>query len=95
MRVVVLAAALLCAFSTLAQSSALTDVQIRQRIIQQSMASYSGSCPCPFNVDRAGRQCGGRSAWSRAGGAGPICYANEISDEQVRQYRVQYTNLTR
>ena len=91
MRAVVLTAALLSTVSAIAQTGSLTDEQIRQRIIQESMASYSGSCPCPFNVDRAGRSCGGRSAGSKAGGASPICYANEISDEQVGQYRARPT----
>jgi hypothetical protein len=74
--------------STWAQErQALTDAQIRTLIIQESLRSYPGNCPCPFNADRAGRSCGGRSAWSRAGGARPICFADEISDEQIRRYR--------
>ena len=44
----------------------LTDSQIKQILIRQSIASHSGSCPCPYSVDRAGRRCGGRSAYSRA-----------------------------
>ncbi|MDX2216921.1 MAG: YARHG domain-containing protein [Oculatellaceae cyanobacterium bins.114] len=31
-------------------------------------------CDCPYDVDAAGRQCGRRSAYSRPGGASPICY---------------------
>ena len=46
-----------------------TDAQIKQEIIKQSLASYTGSCPCPYNVDRAGRMCGRRSAYSKSGGA--------------------------
>ena len=46
----------------------------RSAIIRQSIASYPGSCPCPYNRDRGGRRCGGRSAWSRAGGYSPLCY---------------------
>jgi hypothetical protein len=45
-----------------------TDTEIKQEIIKQSIASYRGSCPCPYNVDRAGRMCGRRSAYSRPGG---------------------------
>ena len=65
----------------------LSDSQIRDRIVAESLASYPGNCPCPFNVDRAGRRCGARSAWSKQGGRTPICYATEVSDQQVRQYR--------
>lgn len=55
-------------------------------IIEASMRSYSGSCPCPENRDRAGRRCGGRSAWSRAGGARPICYASEVTEAMIERY---------
>src|SRR5688500_16750195 len=68
----------------------LTDGQIRDLIIQESLSNYSGNCPCPYNVDRAGRRCGGRSAWNRAGAHSPICYAREISDEQVRSFRKKH-----
>lgn len=34
-------------------------------------------CTCPYDMDRAGRQCGGRSAYSKAGGSGPSCYEND------------------
>ncbi len=49
-----------------------------QRAIRQSIAAYSGSCPCPYSVDRAGRRCGARSAYSRPGGAAPLCYASDV-----------------
>jgi hypothetical protein len=65
----------------------MSDAQIRQLVIQQSIRSYSGSCPCPYNSDRAGRRCGGRSAYSRPGGASPICYESQVSDAQVARYR--------
>ena len=65
----------------------ITDAQIRDRLIQQSRANYSGSCPCPYNVDRGGRACGGRSAYSRPGGASPLCYPSDVSDAEVRAYR--------
>lgn len=36
-------------------------------------SGYGGSCACPNDRDSAGRRCGARSAWSRAGGASPSC----------------------
>jgi hypothetical protein len=86
-RILVVLAMLVLSSSVAQEPPALTDTQVRQLIVQESIRSYSGSCACPFNVDRAGRRCGGRSAYSRPGGASPICYAEEISDEQVRRYR--------
>lgn len=58
----------------------------RNEIIRQSIRAYSGSCPCPYNRDRAGRQCGGRSAWSRPGGYSPICYDSDVSEARLNTY---------
>lgn len=72
-----LAAFALAAVSAGAPVSAQSDADV-QRQIRQSIASYSGSCPCPYSVDRGGRRCGGRSAYSRPGGSAPICYASDV-----------------
>ena len=66
---------------------AKTDAQIKQEIISQSIASYAGSCPCPYNTDRAGRRCGARSAYSRPGGASPLCYPADVTQKMVDDYR--------
>ena len=58
----------------------------RQAIIRQSISSYPGSCACPYNRDRAGRRCGGRSAWSRPGGYAPICYHSDVTDARLASY---------
>ena len=39
-----------------------------------SSGSYSGSCACPYDRASDGSLCGARSAWSRSGGASPVCY---------------------
>ena len=67
-----------------------SDAQIRQRMIRESISSYPSSCPCPYNTDRAGRSCGRRSAYSRPGGYAPICYARDVSDAQVREWRLAH-----
>ena len=33
----------------------MSDAQVRTAIIQDSLSSYPGNCPCPYNRDRAGR----------------------------------------
>ena len=63
------------------------DAVIKQEIITESISSYRGNCPCPYNTDRAGRRCGARSANSRPGGASPICYAKEVTPQMVDEYR--------
>ena len=67
-----------------------TDTEVRQQMIATSVEGYSGSCPCPYFRDRAGRSCGRRSAYSRPGGASPLCYERDITDEAVEEYRARY-----
>ena len=69
---------------------AATDAEVRQQMIATSIESYSGSCPCPDSRNRAGRRCGRTSAYSRPGGASPLCYARDITDEAVAEYRKRY-----
>jgi hypothetical protein len=64
-----------------------TDAEIKQAIIDESIASYRGSCPCPYSTDRAGRKCGARSAYSRPGGATPVCYEKDVTQKMVDDYR--------
>ena len=64
-----------------------SDAQIRRDIVRESIASYPSSCPCPYSTDRAGRRCGGRSAYSRPGGYSPKCYPSDVSDAEVARRR--------
>ena len=89
MRLAAILALVAVAFAARA-SGTMTDAQVRQRIIQESIDSYPGNCPCPYNSDRAGRSCGGRSAYSRAGGYAPKCYAADVSAAEVRAYRARH-----
>ncbi|WP_237906458.1 hypothetical protein [Azospirillum brasilense] len=70
-----------------ARGPALTDEEVRERIIQESIASYPGNCPCPYNTMRNGRRCGGNSAYSRPGGRSPLCFPKDVSDSMVSRYR--------
>ncbi len=73
-----------------AWAAEMSDEQVRERIVRESVASYSGSCACPENIDAAGRRCGARSAYSKPGGARPICYSHDVTDEQVRAFRSRH-----
>jgi hypothetical protein len=64
-----------------------TNQDIKQKIIRQSIAGYPGNCPCPYNADRAGRRCGGRSAYSRRGGYAPLCYASDVTQKMVDDHK--------
>lgn len=80
-------AALVVSGQSQTQKAAKTDDEIRQVIIAESIASYRGNCPCPYNTDRAGHKCGARSAYSRPGGASPVCYAKDVTSKMIDDYR--------
>ena len=65
----------------------LTDAQIRELIVVQSTEQYAGACACPYSLTADGRTCGKRSAYSRSGGSALLCYARDVSNKMVRQYR--------
>jgi hypothetical protein len=87
MRLAVIACALAIVALGQTAKSAKADEEIRQAIIQESITSYKGSCPCPYSHDRAGRKCGARSAYSKPGGASPLCYAKDVTQKMVEDYR--------
>jgi hypothetical protein len=67
-----------------------TDAQVRQEIIDQSVNNYLATghpCACPYNSARNGSACGARSAYSRPGGASPLCYPKDVTDEMVADWR--------
>ncbi len=39
--------------------------------------SVQGSCQCPYDIDKRGRTCGARSAYSKPSGERPACYVGE------------------
>jgi hypothetical protein len=83
------AAAALAAIVPRAQA-APSDDEVRQFIIQESIASYPGNCPCPYNRAANGSKCGKRSAWSRAGGYSPICYPEKVTQQLIDEWRQQH-----
>jgi hypothetical protein len=70
------------------------DADIRQQIIDQSVAAdYLATghpCACPYNTARNGSNCGGRNAYSKRGGASPICYPSDATDQMVSDWKHQH-----
>jgi len=86
-----MAGAALIAFALLTESAqALSEGQVRKAIIEESIASYPGTCPCPYNVARNGSRCGGRSAYSRRGGYAPICYDRDVTADMIAAYNREH-----
>ncbi len=68
----------------------LTDDEVRLLLIAESIDSYDGHCPCPYSIASDGSECGGRSAYSRVGGANPLCFIDDVTDEMVRAWRDEH-----
>jgi len=81
--------ALFCAFSVFAKETPTPDSAIVRILIEDSIASYPGKCPCPYNSARNGSRCGKRSAYNRAGGYSPLCFKEDVSKEMVQEYRAR------
>jgi hypothetical protein len=69
--------------------TAPTEIQIWKAIIADSIASYPHLCPCPYSPNRAGRNCGERSAYTRVAGATGrlMCFPQDIPDHEIARYR--------
>ena len=68
----------------------LSDGQIKKILIDESIAAYEGNCPCPYNRASNGSRCGRRSAYSREGGAAPLCFPADVTAEMVQAYRDEH-----
>jgi hypothetical protein len=85
----VAALVILSAFGAVA-GEPLSDAQVRQAIIQDSIARYQATghpCACLYNPARNGSRCGARSAYSRPGSASPLCFDRDVSDGMVADWR--------
>ncbi|QQG26971.1 hypothetical protein JFY74_12595 [Pectobacterium carotovorum] len=83
-------AVILLSVSTLsmAKNSRISDEQIKEKIIQESIYSYSDNCPCPYNSVRNGSKCGKRSAWRDS----PICYKDDVTRKMIDGWRMKNGN---
>jgi hypothetical protein len=68
----------------------LAAAAIAALIIQASRDQYHATghpCACPDDTMRNGRSCGRVSAYSRPGGASPLCYPTDVSAAMIDAYR--------
>src|SRR5580704_5652389 len=68
----------------------LTAAAIAAIIVQASRDQYHATgrpCACPDDAARNGSACGGRSAYSRPGGAAPLCYPSDVTAAMTESYR--------
>lgn len=73
------------------QKEVLDGAAIAALIIAGSIAAYKAMgrpCACPDDKTRNGQRCGGRSAWSKPGGARPLCFPSDVTSDMISAYRV-------
>jgi hypothetical protein len=63
------------------------DAAVIRYVLTESRSRYPGNCACPDDRDRAGKRCGGRSAYSRRGGYAPLCYPHDVTPEMIEMAR--------
>jgi hypothetical protein len=69
---------------------ALAAAAIAAILIKSSRDQYHATgrpCACPDDTMRNGRACGSRSAYSRPGGAAPLCYPTDVTPAMIEGYR--------
>jgi hypothetical protein len=72
------------------QGPQVSGAEVKSQIIAESIASYKSTghpCACPYDSARNGSSCGTRSAYSRPGGAAPLCYAADVTPGMVLDWR--------
>lgn len=70
----------------LVQQPSYDRERVIEAIIRQSINSYSGNCPCPYNTMSNGRRCGGNSAYSKPRGKSPLCYPGDVTQRMIDDY---------
>lgn len=71
----------------MAKQAGETDAAIKQKMIKNSIANYSGNCACPYQSASNGSRCGKRSAYHRAGGYTPLCYPEDVTPQMLKTYK--------
>jgi hypothetical protein len=73
-----------------AAEAAISAPAIAALIVQTSRQQYYATghpCACPDDLTRTGRRCGRTSAYSRPGGAAPLCYVSDVPAAMIEKYR--------
>lgn len=65
----------------------VSDLEIKQQMIRESIQSYPGRCPCPYNLASNGSRCGKRSAYTKPGGYAPLCFETDITEQMLDNYK--------
>ena len=64
------------------------DTEIRTAIVQQSITSYQGPCPCPYSAPT----CEGHSAYDKPTNQLVYCYTKDVPADMVSSYRATHAS---
>src|SRR3984957_537838 len=68
----------------------LSDDRVRQRIMQETQARYTGRCVCQYQTkDSSGHSCKGRHETIKALPE-PVCYPNQVTNEMLGDWRQRH-----
>lgn len=73
----------LCSFAV---PKGMTDKQIRHLLVEGSISTFPGECPCPFSKDSKGKVCGDNSQYFISPGD-LYCYEDDITDDMINKFR--------
>lgn len=79
----------------------LTDTEIRDLLVRESIARYTGPCACPYHHkwneklfrfpnrfrNHPTLRCGSDSEYLRPGGPTVFCFGSDVPQDQVEAYR--------
>jgi hypothetical protein len=69
-------------------AAALTDDEIRYRMIREVTVAYGGACACPAGQAEVPGPCNKQNASATSGGKYRFCAPEDISQREVDAYRL-------
>lgn len=70
----------------------MNNKEIIDLMMQDSIIKFAGQdCPCPYDKDKQGRLCAGKSLYLDASVIDkPLCYPNDVTTKQLIEYRQKH-----
>jgi len=79
--------------SAQATAKEITEAECASIIVQASRDAYYRTgrrCACPEDMTVNSGRCGGRSAYSKPGGASPYCYPSDVPKAEIDRCKANW-----
>ncbi len=73
-----------------AKTESRADDGIKATIVRDSIAKYRRGCPCPYSLNKEGKACDRKSAYSQGYKSAPLCYPRNVTKEAIAAYRAEH-----